>query len=95
MRENEMVDISIILVNYKNVGLTEKCIVSLLKSKTEASFEIIVVDNNSGDGSAEILRDKFPHIVIKDSGKRWIRIWKQCRCADGSRKIPAAFEQRY
>ena len=69
MRENEMVDISIILVNYKNVGLTEKCIVSLLKSKTEASFEIIVVDNNSGDGSAEILRDKFPHIVIKDSGK--------------------------
>ena len=69
MRENEMVDISIILVNYKNVGLTEKCIVSLLNSKTEASFEIIVVDNDSGDDSAEILRDKFPHIVIKDSGK--------------------------
>ena len=56
MRENEMVDISIILVNYKNVSLTEKCIVSLLNSKTEASFEIIVVDNNSGDGSTEILR---------------------------------------
>lgn len=69
MRENEMVDISIILVNYKNVGLTEKCIVSLLNSKTEASFEIIVVDNNSGDGSAEILRDKFPHIVIRIVGK--------------------------
>lgn len=64
-----MVDISIILVNYKNVGLTEKCIVSLMNSKTEASFEIIVVDNHSEDGSVEVLREKFPQVVVKDSGR--------------------------
>lgn len=64
-----MVDISVILVNYKNVKLTEDCIESLQSIKTRCSFEIIVIDNHSEDNSSEILKKKYPQITIKDSGR--------------------------
>ena len=67
--ESSPVRISVILVNYKNVVLTEKCIQSILLSNPQTSFEIIVVDNHSEDGSTETLRSQFPEITVLDSGK--------------------------
>lgn len=64
-----MCDISIILVNYKNKKMTEDCIVSILNSNCKLSFEIIVIDNHSGDNSIAYLQEKFPNIQIADSGK--------------------------
>lgn len=69
MRGNRTVDISIILVNYKNVKLTEDCITSLQSVKTGTLFEIIVIDNHSEDGSTETLRKKYPQVIVKDSGR--------------------------
>ena len=64
-----MIDISIILVNYKNKEFTENCINSILKLECDLRYEIIVVDNNSKDDSIEYLQNKFPNITIFDSGK--------------------------
>ena len=64
-----MYDISIVLVNYRNKMLTEDCINSILNSNCKVSFEIIVVDNHSKDGSIEYLQEKFPNIIISDSGR--------------------------
>lgn len=49
-----MVNIAIVLINYKQPELTIDCIKSIRKS-TYKQYEIIVVDNNSGDNSCEVL----------------------------------------
>ncbi len=56
--------VSIIIVNYNGKYYLEKCLESLLKVNY-ANYEIIIVDNNSTDGSIEFLEDIYPQIKIK------------------------------
>lgn len=51
-------DISVIIVNYKTPEMTCKAIDSVFTHKNSLNVEIIVVDNNSGDGSVDILEKK-------------------------------------
>ena len=46
---------TICIVNYKTEELTRLCLRSIRK-RTKAPYEVIVVDNDSGDGSLEYLR---------------------------------------
>lgn len=48
-------DVSIIVVNYNTLALTQSCINSIIEYTVDVSFEIIVIDNNSHDGSQAIL----------------------------------------
>lgn len=54
--------ISIIIVNYNVKYYLEQCLDSLLRATSGIDAEIIVVDNNSKDGSVEHLRSRFPHV---------------------------------
>ena len=47
--------LNIIVLNYNNVNLLEKCIKSILDAQIEIDYELIVVDNNSQDKSKEFL----------------------------------------
>ncbi len=47
--------LSIIILNYNNVGLIKKCIKSILDAQIKIDYELIVVDNNSHDKSREFL----------------------------------------
>jgi GT2 family glycosyltransferase len=59
--------VSIIIVNYKTKDFTKDCVRSILAKTEGVEFEISVVDNASGDGSAEELEEEFPGIrVIKN-----------------------------
>src|SRR5512141_3191496 len=50
-------DLSIIIVSYNTRELTLRCIDSIVERLSgKCVFEIIVVDNNSGDGSAQALQ---------------------------------------
>lgn len=61
-------DVSIIIVNYNTKQLTCQCIDSIYEKTNGVSFEIIVVDNNSTDGSQELLsHDK--RIVFVEAGE--------------------------
>lgn len=51
--------ISIIILNYNNKNIIDKCIASLLRSQERYGYEIVVVDNQSRDGSYEQIRDRF------------------------------------
>lgn len=50
---------SIILVNYNTKKLLKDCIDSLIFNIKDVNYEIIVVDNNSTDGSIEMLENKY------------------------------------
>jgi GT2 family glycosyltransferase/lipopolysaccharide/colanic/teichoic acid biosynthesis glycosyltransferase len=54
-----MMDISVIIVNYNVKNLLENCINSVLISSRNYNTEIIIVDNNSFDGSYEYISSKF------------------------------------
>lgn len=54
--------LSIVIVNYNSRFLIEQCLGSVRKAITGIDTEIIVVDNNSSDGSKEHLADKFPSV---------------------------------
>ena len=55
--------VSVIIVNYNGKILLEKCLESLLKVNYD-NFEIILVDNNSTDGSIEYVIKNFPSVIV-------------------------------
>ena len=59
-----MVDVSIIIVNWNTKKLLKECIESVYKETKKYSFEIIVVDNNSPDNSADMVREEFPDVTL-------------------------------
>ena len=52
-------DVSIIIVNYHSSGMVIDCIHSIREKTENLSYEIIVVDNASGDGSLDALSQAF------------------------------------
>ena len=52
-------DLSIIILNYKQKGLVKQCIKGILDSRIELNYEIIVVDNNSKDSCLESVENSF------------------------------------
>jgi len=58
-------DISIVIVSYNVREYIISCIESIYKhSKSNISFELIIVDNDSKDGTVNTLKNKFPKINI-------------------------------
>lgn len=62
-------DLSIVIVNWKVRDLLEKALRSIFEQTEGISFEVFVVDNNSGDGSAEVVREKFPQVDLTASAE--------------------------
>lgn len=62
-------DISIIIVNYNVKFFLEQCIRSVLQAKDGLNIEIIVVDNHSIDGSVQMIKEKFPEVILIENQK--------------------------
>ncbi len=56
--------LSIIIVNYNVKYFLEQCLCSIQKAITDIDAEIIVIDNNSHDGSVEYLQSLFPLVIF-------------------------------
>lgn len=54
--QGRVVDISIVLLNWNGAPLVEQCLDSIMRSGTRCSYEIVIADNASTDGSQELLR---------------------------------------
>jgi hypothetical protein len=59
-----MTDLSIIIVNYNVKQFLLNLVESIYKAVKSISFEIIVVDNASEDGSIETLQNKYPEVRL-------------------------------
>ena len=57
-------DVSIIIVNYNTKKLLADCLNSIYEQTKDISFEVIVSDNGSKDGSIEILKTNFPQVIL-------------------------------
>lgn len=56
--------LSVVIVNYNVEYFLEQCINSARKALTKTSGEIIVVDNNSIDGSVDMVKSKFQDVKL-------------------------------
>lgn len=54
--------VSVIIVSFNTKDLTRNCLASLRDQYAEA--HVVVVDNASKDGSAEMVRDEFPEVEL-------------------------------
>lgn len=57
-------DISVIIVNYKTKELTRQCVESIKQFTENVDYEIIIIDNASGDDSVQYLSNLFPDSCI-------------------------------
>jgi len=58
------VNLSIAITNFNTKLALERCLRSVIKNTEKLDKEIIVVDNGSEDGSADMVREKFPSITL-------------------------------
>jgi GT2 family glycosyltransferase len=65
-------NLSIIIVNYKVKNLLDNCLKSIFSNSENIELDVIVVDNNSQDGSLKMIRKKYPRVNLiahpKNSG---------------------------
>lgn len=60
-------EVTVVIVNYNTRDETRACVRSLHEN-TAVSFELVVVDNGSSDGSAEALAAEFPDAIVDAAG---------------------------
>jgi len=59
-----MITLSIIIVNWNTKDDLRNCLESITANTRDLSFEIIVVDNHSIDGSVEMLEREYPEVIL-------------------------------
>ena len=60
---------SIVLVCWNNKAYLDPCLKSLYEGGLKSSFDVVVVDNGSTDGSQQMLAEKYPQVkVIQNAG---------------------------
>ena len=57
-------DVSVVIVNYNVRGFLEQALESVERASAGVTVETIVVDNNSADGSARMVRERFPQVRL-------------------------------
>jgi GT2 family glycosyltransferase len=58
------VDLSILIVSYNTRAMTRECLKSVYAETRDCSFEVVVVDNDSKDGSAHMISSEFPEATL-------------------------------
>ncbi len=100
-------DISIIVVNYNGGKQVEICIGSIYENPASSSFEVILVDNGSSDGSPERIEQNFPQVRLKrradniglakafNEGVALMRGRYLLSLDDGTKVLPGAIDALY
>jgi hypothetical protein len=62
--KNCQLDVSVVIVNWNTRDVLRDCLASVYTNTKNIRFEVIVIDNASSDGSAEMVRGEFPHVIL-------------------------------
>jgi N-acetylglucosaminyl-diphospho-decaprenol L-rhamnosyltransferase len=58
------IDVSVCIVNWNCRDYLQACLQSLRESALDVSLEVLVVDNGSSDGAADMVAELFPEVVL-------------------------------
>lgn len=58
------IDLTISIVSYDTEDLLKACLNSIYENTEGINYEIIVVDNNSSDGSVNMVKEEFPRVRL-------------------------------
>jgi len=58
-----MIELSIVIVNYNTANHTLACLQSIVNQSMNVSYELIVVDNDSTDLSAILIKSQVPEVI--------------------------------
>ena len=57
-------DVSIVIVSYNGREHLRRCLTSIFEQTQDVSFEVIVADNASSDGTPEMVVAEFPRVML-------------------------------
>ena len=57
-------DLTVIIPSYNTRSLLSDCISSIYRHTYGIRFEVICIDDNSGDGSADMVLESFPEVIL-------------------------------
>ena len=63
MAETQL-DLTITISNYNTRNLLRNCIESIYRYTSGMTFELICIDDNSADGSADMVASEFPQVIL-------------------------------
>jgi GT2 family glycosyltransferase len=63
------IDLSVVIINWNTKELLLNCIRSIQETTHKISYEIIVVDNGSQDGSQRAVNENFSEVRLIENGK--------------------------
>ena len=62
-------EVSVIITNYNTRELLKGCLTSILSNQGDVQLEVLVADNGSTDGSAQMVRQHFPSVYLASYAK--------------------------
>ncbi|MFA6410613.1 MAG: glycosyltransferase family 2 protein [Candidatus Buchananbacteria bacterium] len=57
-------ELSIVIVSWNVKDLLQSCLESIFRNQLDLPLEVIVVDNASGDFTAQMIKDRFPQVKL-------------------------------
>lgn len=69
--DDSNVDVTVAIVNWNTRDLLAQCLDSLKQEAIGVRAQVIVVDNGSQDGSAEMVRSRFPEAELVSNNLNW------------------------
>lgn len=63
------IELSVIIVNYNGLEYLEACLDALYEKLSGIVYEIIILDNDSADGSCKYIKNNHPDVILIASNK--------------------------
>jgi len=60
---------TVAIVNYNTKDFLDKCLSSIYRFDSKYDFKVIVIDNNSDDGSVKMVRNNYPYVKLVVNSK--------------------------
>ncbi len=61
---DRLLDLTVIVPSYNTRGLLRNCLESIYQHTQGITFEVICVDDNSPDASADMVAESFPQVIL-------------------------------
>ena len=62
-----MIKLSIIIVSFNTKSILRDCLNSIFANAPKYEYEVIIVDNNSHDGSVEMVKNEFAKVKVVEN----------------------------